>query len=318
MSLESISEGFTLSPDHSTTRIVTREPPVIGEPPNATFKTVLFLPEGEGRQGEGGLRTQGYFKHSLPNKPLVTVITVVFNGEKHLEETILSVINQTYDNVEYIIIDGGSTDGTLDIIREYEHVLDYWISEKDRGIYDAMNKGIDLATGDWINFMNGGDLFFSYSILESFSIEKFTYSIIYGNTLFKYDKENEVIKMPPMPLNFKYGLPFCHQSVFVKSYLHKKMKFSTNYKIYSDFDLFANLFKSNNFLHYDIVIASVTYDGISSLKKLNQFKELYSIGKKHYRTKFAVILIFDIMIRKLIKQILPKRITRKMQLNKKQ
>ncbi|MCI5150423.1 MAG: glycosyltransferase [Candidatus Electrothrix sp. MAN1_4] len=150
-----------LNPEYSTTRLVTRDVPIIEEPPDATFKTVLSLPEGEGRQGEGGLRTQGYFKRSLRDKPLITVITVVFNGAQHLEETILSVIGQTYDNVEYIIIDGGSTDGTLDIIRQYEHAVDYWVSEKDEGIYDAMNKGIRLFNGNWINFMNSGDLFFS-------------------------------------------------------------------------------------------------------------------------------------------------------------
>jgi len=91
------------------------------------FETVLFLPEGEGRKGQGGLRTQGYFKKSLPDKPLITVITVVFNGEEFLEETIQSVINQTYDNVEYIIIDGGSTDGNLVVVCNYEHVTDYWL-----------------------------------------------------------------------------------------------------------------------------------------------------------------------------------------------
>ncbi|MCI5136399.1 MAG: glycosyltransferase [Candidatus Electrothrix sp. AW2] len=161
-----MTKSSELNPNYSTTRLVTRERPVIEEPPAAAFKTVLFLPVGEGRQGEGGLRTQGYFKRSLPDKdkPLITVITVVFNGVQRLEETILSVIGQTYDNVEYIIIDGGSTDGTLDIIRKYEHAIDYWVSEKDRGIYDAMNKGIDLTTGEWMNFMNAGDSFFSKNI----------------------------------------------------------------------------------------------------------------------------------------------------------
>jgi cellulose synthase/poly-beta-1,6-N-acetylglucosamine synthase-like glycosyltransferase len=80
------------------------------------FETVLFLPPVEGRKAEGGLRKQGYFKKSLPDKPLITVITVVFNGDQYLEQTILSVLNQTHDNVEYIIIDGGSTDKTLEII----------------------------------------------------------------------------------------------------------------------------------------------------------------------------------------------------------
>ncbi|MBD3842980.1 MAG: glycosyltransferase, partial [Campylobacterales bacterium] len=97
-----------------------------------------LLPMGENRKGEGGLRTKGYFKKSYEDKPLISIITVVYNGEKYLEETIQSVINQTYDNVEYIIIDGGSNDGTLDIIKKYEDRIDYWVSERDKGIYDAM------------------------------------------------------------------------------------------------------------------------------------------------------------------------------------
>ncbi|TVR02186.1 MAG: glycosyltransferase, partial [Desulfovibrionales bacterium] len=148
--------------------MVTRKKPVIVNKPEDKFETVLFLPEGENRTGQGGLRTQGLFKHSLPDKPLITVITVVLNGAKHLEETILSVLNQTYDNVEYIIIDGGSTDETLDIIRKYEHAIDYWVSEKDEGIYDAMNKGIKCATGEVVGIINADDYYHANS-LESIS-----------------------------------------------------------------------------------------------------------------------------------------------------
>jgi len=153
------------------------------------FDTLLFLPEGEGRKGEGGLRTKGYFKFSyeynddlgfrvedldIPVKipqtsnlksqtyPLITIITVVYNGEKYLEETIKSVINQTYPNVEYIIIDGGSTDGTLDIIKKYEDYIDYWVSEKDKGIYDAMNKGILVSNGKYLLFLNADDFLITY------------------------------------------------------------------------------------------------------------------------------------------------------------
>lgn len=95
------------------------------------------------------------------DNPLISVVTVAYNAVTTIEKTILSVINQTYPNVEYIIIDGGSTDGTVEIIKKYANKLAYWVSEPDNGIYDAMNKGAKVATGEWINFMNCGDSFFT-------------------------------------------------------------------------------------------------------------------------------------------------------------
>ncbi len=175
---------FSLDKDYSTTKLLSKEKPIVEKSPEDKFETILSLPVGENRNGEGGLRIKGYFKHSyklingqwwiidrlgnpleevknsnsivdssFTNLPLVTVITVVLNGMGYLEKTIQSVINQTYPNVEYIIIDGGSTDGTLDIIKKYEDQISYWVSEQDNGIYDAMNKGIDVATGDYIQFL---------------------------------------------------------------------------------------------------------------------------------------------------------------------
>jgi Glycosyl transferase family 2 len=115
---------------------------------------------------EGGLRTKGINKIGTIDRPLISIITVVFNGEEKLEQTIQSVIAQDYDNIEYIIIDGRSTDRSTEIIQKYEHRIDYWKSELDAGIYDAMNKGIDLATGQWLNFMNCGDLFYNHQSLS--------------------------------------------------------------------------------------------------------------------------------------------------------
>lgn len=121
-------------------------------------------------KAEGGARAHGRQKCSEPGRPLLTVITVVFNGAATIEHTILSVIEQTYDNVEYIVIDGGSTDATVDILRKYEGSIDYWVSEKDAGIYDAMNKGIALARGDYIGMLNSDDYFASPSALETIAL----------------------------------------------------------------------------------------------------------------------------------------------------
>ncbi|HEX3386494.1 MAG TPA: glycosyltransferase, partial [Mucilaginibacter sp.] len=91
------------------------------------------------------------------NRPKVSIVTVVFNAADSLELTILSVINQSYPNTEFIIIDGGSTDGTVDLIKKYDKKINYWISEKDSGIYDAMNKALDVVSGDWVYFLGAGD-----------------------------------------------------------------------------------------------------------------------------------------------------------------
>jgi glycosyltransferase involved in cell wall biosynthesis len=114
----------------------------------------------------GGLRKNGFLKNSAAG-PLVTVVTVTFNAQEMLEATILSVIEQTYDNIEYIVVDGGSRDDTLAIVKRYEFAIDLWISESDKGVYDAMNKGIRQASGDWLNFLNAGDTFDSASTLRT-------------------------------------------------------------------------------------------------------------------------------------------------------
>ena len=118
---------------------------------NNKFEALDFYPlsKNKKRYSEGGLRKKLINKISLPNKPLITIITVVFNGDKYLQETIDSIKKQNYKNYEFIIIDGGSTDKTLQIIKNNSSMIDYWISEKDEGIYDAFNKGLNLAKGDY-------------------------------------------------------------------------------------------------------------------------------------------------------------------------
>ena len=127
----------------------------------------------------------------MKNNPLISVVTVSYNAVSTIEQTILSVINQTYPHIEYIIIDGGSTYGTVDIIKKYADKIAYWVSEPDKGIYDAMNKGIKVATGEWINFMNSGDCLYRNDTIEKILNKSSTtnnVSIIYGKTMKIFEK----------------------------------------------------------------------------------------------------------------------------------
>lgn len=135
--------------------IVTKLP--THEPGKICRKNIRYPDVTGQRRAEGGLRCSDQFKKSLPGIPLITVITVVYNDAASLAKTIQSVLKQKYDNMEYIIIDGGSVDGTLNIIKKYENYIDYFISEPDAGIYDAMNKGLSLAQGDLVGLLNSGD-----------------------------------------------------------------------------------------------------------------------------------------------------------------
>ena len=152
----------------------------------------------------------------LTNTPLITVVTVVYNGVEFLEKTILNVLGQDYPNIDYIIIDGGSTDGTLDIIRKYEDKISKWISEPDQGIYDAMNKGIKLATGEWINFMNAGDYFYEKETLYKVFGGSERYDgvdILYGNTEYDY-LDFKVIKKAGSLKNLWKGMQFLSPELF--------------------------------------------------------------------------------------------------------
>jgi len=189
------------------------------------FETILLLPKNKDRIDEGGLRKDGYFKKNLIDKSLITVITVVFNNDHFLEETILSVINQDYDNIEYIIIDGGSTDKTLNIIKKYNRAIDYWVSEKDFGIYDAMNKACRLSLGSGLIFLNSGD--------------KFVGNVINNQTNFPCllpCKVKEVSKTWDRKISDpKLGMPSSHQAMV---FSNKKILYNLSYTVSSDYDYF--------------------------------------------------------------------------------
>ncbi len=230
--------AIALDPNFSTTRLVMREKPVIINDPSSKVQSVLFLPPNPERRGEGGLRTKGYFKKSYDEEsdlsgnlplPLVTIITVVFNGEKYLEQTIQSVINQNYDNVEYVIIDGGSTDGTVDIIRKYEDKIDYWVSEPDGGLYYAMNKGIQLATGELIGLINSDDIYNDGTVSkvtdQYVNPQKLRFVIISGS-IFRTDSQGNIkIRLytshKSLEEKIEWRMPLHHPATFVSCDVYK-------------------------------------------------------------------------------------------------
>jgi len=281
-----MNEMICLNKNYSTTRLLTKEQPKIVNNPEDKFESVLFLPAGENRQGEGGLRTQGYFKKYYEGKPLISIITVVYNGEAFLEETIQSVINQSYDNVEYIIIDGGSSDGTLDIIQKYEDKIDYWVSEKDKGIYDAMNKGIDLVSGEWINFMNAGDVFYNKNVIEYIELQIYQETgLVYGCNV---DYYTDLTKKPYPLIALEFGIIMaCHQAMFFnKKILKEKCYYNTKYKIYADYDTVNRIYNFKfNIKYIEIAICKRSPDGVSSIvswsKRLDKLRiVLNSYGLK--------------------------------------
>jgi glycosyltransferase involved in cell wall biosynthesis len=278
----------TINLSYSTTRTVTRQQSVIEKNPDDQFETMLFFPEVEGRQGNSGLRSQGYFKNSLPGQSLITVVTVVFNGEQFLEETILSVIDQAYDNVEYILIDGGSTDGTLDIIRKYEYAIDYWVSEADQGIYDAMNKGITLSSGDWINFMNAGDQFISSDVLQEINFKvRPKESVLVGDV--EYDS-GKIFTSLQFSLYLKNSIH--HQAAFYPLILFKKLGlYNTDYKILADYDFNLKSMVSNvQFENLNKTIALCSDFGISDTPKLSNYQEEIRVRKHYVDSKFKRVL----------------------------
>ena len=176
----------------------------------------------------------------MSSSPRISVVTVVFNGKDHIGRTISSVLGQTYPNVEYVIVDGNSTDGTLEVIREFEGI-DRVISEPDRGLYDAMNKGLKAATGDYIWFLNAGDEIYEPGTIETMvsGMEELP-DVLYGGTMIIDEDQNEIgdrrLK-PPDPLtwrSFRQGMVVCHQSIIVRRELAPE--YDLQYAISADID----------------------------------------------------------------------------------
>lgn len=203
-----------------------------------------------------------------------SIITINYNNHDGLRKTIESVINQSYKDFEYIVIDGGSTDGSKEVIEEYTNHIDYWVSEPDKGIYNAMNKGINVAHGDYLNFMNSGDCFYNNNVLSD-TLPYLTADIVYGRLFYFNHKERSVyLKGSPNMLHF-YDNTLNHQSSFISRKLFADSLFDESYKIVSDWKFFIEslVFKNCSFVTMPVKVGLFEGDGISETNRTLDAKE---------------------------------------------
>lgn len=217
----------------------------------------------------------------------ITIITITYNASATLRRTIESVVAQEYSKIEYIIVDGASTDGTVDIIKEYPNVVTRYVSEPDKGLYDAMNKGLQMATGEYVWFVNAGDEIASPTVIrDMFKYEPYC-DVYYGNTVMT-DMEGNVIGdrrlTPPDNLtwkSFKMGMLVSHQSFVARRVLCGK--YDLKYRFSADFDWCIRVLRNSDFIcNTDMTLSRFLDGGITKQNIVPGLKERFSIMCKYY------------------------------------
>ncbi|MCX6181996.1 MAG: glycosyltransferase family 2 protein [Bacteroidetes bacterium] len=245
--------------------------------------------------------------------PKISIITVVYNGGTLLEKTILSVLSQTYSNIEYIIVDGKSTDNTLAIVEKYKSKIAKVISEKDSGLYHAMDKGLKLATGDYVWFMNCGDQINDEKTVEKIFAEKIAADIFYSDTAL-IDEEGLFLSLlsevshnkapdPLTPKSMSRGMAVCHQSFIVKRSIAPP--FELRYKISADIDWVIKCLKKST-VNYKLpfCLSKFLVGGISSQNRWTAVKERFVMYNHHFglvKNLYNHIFVVGRVVKKMFK-----------------
>lgn len=241
----------------------------------------------------GGTRFTRSSLTNHPNPPLFALVTVVFNSAEALEATLLSILGQGYRNFEYIVIDGGSTDGTVDVLRKYEHCIDYWVSAPDKGVYDAFNKACKLLEGEWAIFLGAGDVLHDSGVLERVAetvsrVDAVT-EIVYGKVCLTNEKnvpyENLNGPWEQMRGKWQGGRPLFphHQGIFHrKRILAGENPFDTRYRIAADSKVFYSSARRVAPVFADVIITTSTLGGLSTDPKyfMVNVKEIARINRE--------------------------------------
>lgn len=214
------------------------------------------------------------------DSPRISVVTVSFNTHDIIEKTLQSVTGQDYGNLEYVVIDGGSTDHAQDIIERYRERIAYYVSERDGGIYFGMNKGIDAATGEWLLFMNAGDVFSDNHVVSdvaAFIRSHNEADVVYGNSMQVLEYGSYLVKPKEAYINNRMSIS--HQAAFVKLELLRSHKFDTRYRYAADFEQLSHFYLSGSrFVYYDRLIATVEMtDGATYRHFVESANEMYDI-----------------------------------------
>jgi glycosyltransferase involved in cell wall biosynthesis len=257
---------------------------------------------------QGGTRLINSVKTSRPNEPLVSIITVTYNAEKYLEQTIESVLNQTYKNIEYIIIDGGSKDKTIDIIKKFENQVDLWISEPDGGIYFAMNKGINLAKGDIIGILNADDYYFENSVKNIVQANRINDADVYHGDMLSVDEiANREERITPDETVMNEKPSIFHPTCFVKKSVYQKIgDFDTRFNISSDYEFLLRCKKNKLIFNYvPELITAFRVGGMSASCYSNvegyKIMKMYNTGYKNQVIWRGIKCYIKTFIKKIIK-----------------
>jgi len=220
-------------------------------------------------------------------QPKLSVITIVYNNVRDIERTVLSVLNQSYANIEYLVIDGASNDGTMDILNKYEGQISRLVSERDHGIYDAMNKGLALATGDYVLFMNSGDEIYASDTVEKIFATEPEADIYYGETeMFDENWNSLGQRRHQAPehftwKDFKHGMCISHQAIYIRRSLTEP--YDRNYQLSSDIDwIIKAAKKAKKIVNVRMYVAKYLVGGMSKKKHRQSLEERFYIFSKHY------------------------------------
>tara|TARA_B110000483_G_C18194720_1_gene542522 strand:- start:837 stop:1610 length:774 start_codon:yes stop_codon:yes gene_type:complete len=248
------------------------------------------------------------------NSPIVSIITIVLNRKEDLEKTLESITNQSFKDKELIIIDGGSTDGSLEVLDKYSENINILVSEKDKGIYDAMNKGVKLARGEWLSFMNAGDTYFNDKSLNDVFKKHYTddYDLLIGDTVISYKNFKKELKVKALNKIWK-GARFIHQSVLIKRIFQLKNLYNIDNKISADFEFFYQTINAGSkikILNQNVSIFQS--GGISDTSRIRSSASNMKVVLKNewsfYKLIFYIFKIIYETIKIPLKFILPKKV----------